>query len=143
MAAVRDALCNIQPLEIPRPQVSGLQFIPTRGRQGFYRSIRREGAQYGVKIRENGPRRTPLSDVDWSADSDNQPRDSGGDIGADELPNNEQGEQMKKVGANDAEQNKQTVGSVAQSSTNLQNKADSSQTPPNYPPPDYETNTAS
>lgn len=36
MTAVRDSLCNMEPVHIPRPQISGLQFIPTRGRLGFY-----------------------------------------------------------------------------------------------------------
>lgn len=31
-----DSLCNIGRMEIPRPQFEGLQFITTRGRQGFY-----------------------------------------------------------------------------------------------------------
>lgn len=37
MTAVRDSLCNLEPVQIPRPQISGLQFIPTRGRLGFYK----------------------------------------------------------------------------------------------------------
>uniref|UniRef100_A0A914ZDE3 Uncharacterized protein n=1 Tax=Parascaris univalens TaxID=6257 RepID=A0A914ZDE3_PARUN len=65
MTAVRDTLCNLRPLEIPRPHISGLQFIPTRGRLGFYKSIRREGAQYGIQIKPSGPRRPALADACW------------------------------------------------------------------------------
>uniref|UniRef100_A0A183VF87 IRS-type PTB domain-containing protein n=1 Tax=Toxocara canis TaxID=6265 RepID=A0A183VF87_TOXCA len=65
MTAVRDTLCNLRPLEIPRPHIPGLQFIPTRGRLGFYRSIRREGAQYGIQIKAAGPRRPALADACW------------------------------------------------------------------------------
>uniref|UniRef100_A0A914EAX0 Uncharacterized protein n=1 Tax=Acrobeloides nanus TaxID=290746 RepID=A0A914EAX0_9BILA len=63
MAAVRDSLCNIGPLEIPRPKCEGFQFIPTRGRMGFYRSIKRDGGKYGLKINTQGPRRPALPDA--------------------------------------------------------------------------------
>lgn len=36
MTAMRDTLCKLRPIEIPRPKYSGLQFISTRGRLGFY-----------------------------------------------------------------------------------------------------------
>ncbi|VDM16365.1 unnamed protein product [Wuchereria bancrofti] len=62
MAAVRDSLCNMEPVQIPRPQISGLQFIPTRGRLGFYATIRRDGEKYGVGMKPIGPRRPVLSD---------------------------------------------------------------------------------
>lgn len=32
-----DILQSITPLEIPRPKCHGMQFVPTRGRYGFYR----------------------------------------------------------------------------------------------------------
>lgn len=66
MTAVRDTLCNLRPLEIPRPHVPGFQFITTRGRQGFYKSIRRDGAQYGIHIKSTGPRRPTLADAYWN-----------------------------------------------------------------------------
>ncbi|VIO89956.1 Uncharacterized protein BM_BM18090 [Brugia malayi] len=62
MAAVRDSLCNMEPVQIPRPQISGLQFIPTRGRLGFYATIRRDGEKYGVGMKPIGPRRPVLSE---------------------------------------------------------------------------------
>ncbi|VDN07457.1 unnamed protein product [Thelazia callipaeda] len=83
MTAVRDSLCNLEPIQIPRPQISGLQFIPTRGRLGFYKealyyslntlfknhetdikifyTIRRDGENYGVEMKPIGPRRPVLS----------------------------------------------------------------------------------
>uniref|UniRef100_A0A8R1TQ72 Uncharacterized protein n=1 Tax=Onchocerca volvulus TaxID=6282 RepID=A0A8R1TQ72_ONCVO len=62
MTAVRDSLCNMEPVQIPRPQISGLQFIPTRGRLGFYATIRRDGEKFGVGMKPIGPRRPALSD---------------------------------------------------------------------------------
>ncbi|CAG9531232.1 unnamed protein product [Cercopithifilaria johnstoni] len=75
MTAVRDSLCNMEPVQIPRPQISGLQFIPTRGRLGFYASIRRDGEKYGVEIKPIGPRRPLLSDGLFVNDS-NIPKSS-------------------------------------------------------------------
>ncbi|EFO24341.1 hypothetical protein LOAG_04144 [Loa loa] len=69
MAAVRDSLCNMEPVQIPRPQISGLQFIPTRGRLGFYATIRRDGEKYGVGMKPIGPRRPVLSDGLFTYDS--------------------------------------------------------------------------
>lgn len=37
MTAIRDNLCELKRLEIPRPKCQGMQFVATRGRQGFYR----------------------------------------------------------------------------------------------------------
>uniref|UniRef100_A0A1I8ACW1 IRS-type PTB domain-containing protein n=1 Tax=Steinernema glaseri TaxID=37863 RepID=A0A1I8ACW1_9BILA len=62
MTAVRESFINLKPLEIPRPKCQGMQFITTRGRQGFYQSIRRNGAQYGLQIKPMGPRRSALPD---------------------------------------------------------------------------------
>ncbi|KAF8381201.1 hypothetical protein PRIPAC_70343 [Pristionchus pacificus] len=56
-----DILQSITPLEIPRPKCHGMQFVPTRGRYGFYRTIRAEGSKYGVSIKGMGPRRPVLS----------------------------------------------------------------------------------
>ncbi|GMR32806.1 hypothetical protein PMAYCL1PPCAC_03001 [Pristionchus mayeri] len=56
-----DLLQSITPLEIPRPKCHGMQFVPTRGRYGFYRTIRAEGSKYGVSIKGMGPRRPVLS----------------------------------------------------------------------------------
>ncbi|VDN44675.1 unnamed protein product [Gongylonema pulchrum] len=72
MTAVRDSLCNLEPVQIPRPQISGLQFIPTRGRLGFYKSIHRDGEKYGVGIKTIGPRRPPLADVCFVKENDVQ-----------------------------------------------------------------------
>ncbi|TKR82514.1 hypothetical protein L596_016231 [Steinernema carpocapsae] len=62
MTAVRENFINLPPLEIPRPKCQGMQFINTRGRHGFYQSIRRNGAQYGLQIKPMGPRRAALPD---------------------------------------------------------------------------------
>lgn len=35
---MRDSLCDLRPIEIPRPKFSGMQFISTRGRYGFYQA---------------------------------------------------------------------------------------------------------
>ncbi|CAB3400629.1 unnamed protein product [Caenorhabditis bovis] len=61
MAAIRDNLCELGRLEIPRPKCTGMQFIATRGRQGFYRTIRENGAKYGLQIKPQGPKRPQLS----------------------------------------------------------------------------------
>ncbi|KAK0405694.1 hypothetical protein QR680_018142 [Steinernema hermaphroditum] len=67
MTAVRENFINLPPMEIPRPKCQGMQFITTRGRQGFYQSIRRTGAQYGLQIKPMGPRRAALPDQSfWS-----------------------------------------------------------------------------
>jgi len=50
-------------MQIPRPKCSGMQFIQTRCRQGIYLSIRRHGAQYGLSVPAQGPRRPPLSNL--------------------------------------------------------------------------------
>ncbi|VDK44603.1 unnamed protein product [Anisakis simplex] len=39
-SARRENFCNLQPTEIPRPRISGLEFIPTRGRLGFYKCVK-------------------------------------------------------------------------------------------------------
>ncbi|VDK75098.1 unnamed protein product [Litomosoides sigmodontis] len=75
MTAMRDSLCNMEPVQIPRPQISGLQFIPTRGRLGFYATICRDGEKYGVEIKRIGPRRPVLSDGLF-ADDGNIPKSS-------------------------------------------------------------------
>lgn len=62
MAAVRDTLCKLRPVEIPRPKCAGLQFVATRGRFGFYQSIKRDGEKYGIQIKSQGPRRPTLPD---------------------------------------------------------------------------------
>uniref|UniRef100_A0A915AV60 Uncharacterized protein n=1 Tax=Parascaris univalens TaxID=6257 RepID=A0A915AV60_PARUN len=59
MSATRDTFCNLQRMEIPRPQISGLEFVPTRGRLGFYKSIQ--------KSIPTAPRRPPLSEVHFTA----------------------------------------------------------------------------
>ncbi|GMT03939.1 hypothetical protein PENTCL1PPCAC_26113, partial [Pristionchus entomophagus] len=56
-----DLYASLTPLEIPRPKCHGMQFVPTRGRYGFYRTIRAEGSKYGVSIKGMGPRRPVLS----------------------------------------------------------------------------------
>ncbi|CAD6189071.1 unnamed protein product [Caenorhabditis auriculariae] len=61
MTAIRDNLCDLGRMEIPRPKCTGMQFVATRGRQGFYRTIRENGAKYGLQIKPQGPRRPQLS----------------------------------------------------------------------------------
>uniref|UniRef100_A0A1I7XG68 SH2 domain-containing protein n=1 Tax=Heterorhabditis bacteriophora TaxID=37862 RepID=A0A1I7XG68_HETBA len=62
MTAVRDNLCELGRMEIPRPQFHGMQFVATRGRQGFYKvTIRENGSKYGLQIKPQGPRRPILS----------------------------------------------------------------------------------
>uniref|UniRef100_A0A915DBL9 Uncharacterized protein n=1 Tax=Ditylenchus dipsaci TaxID=166011 RepID=A0A915DBL9_9BILA len=60
--AVRDTLCSLRPMEIPRPKCAGFQFVPTRGRMGFYMSIKRDGEKYGIQLKNQGPRRPSLPD---------------------------------------------------------------------------------
>uniref|UniRef100_A0A915PPZ2 Uncharacterized protein n=1 Tax=Setaria digitata TaxID=48799 RepID=A0A915PPZ2_9BILA len=76
MATVRDSLCNMEPVQIPRPQISGLQFIPTRGRLGFYATIRRDGEKYGVEMKPIGPRRPVLTNGLFTDDSNIQKSDA-------------------------------------------------------------------
>uniref|UniRef100_A0A0N5BG37 Homeobox protein 2-like n=1 Tax=Strongyloides papillosus TaxID=174720 RepID=A0A0N5BG37_STREA len=61
----RDTLCNLKPLGIPRPTIKGLKFIPTKGRMGFYKTIKQEGEKYGVSIKNQGPRRPALPGADF------------------------------------------------------------------------------
>jgi hypothetical protein len=70
----RDSLCNIGAVQIPRPKCAGFQFVPTRGRMGFYRSIKRDGHKYGIDIKnERGPRRPQLPDAGfWTPPSADQ-----------------------------------------------------------------------
>ncbi|KAK6031000.1 hypothetical protein OSTOST_02852 [Ostertagia ostertagi] len=58
---IRDNLCDLGRMEIPRPQFHGMQFIATRGKLGFYKTIRENGSKYGVQVRAQGPRRPVLS----------------------------------------------------------------------------------
>lgn len=37
----REAFCNMQPMRIPRPKFTGMEFVKTSGRLGYYTSIRR------------------------------------------------------------------------------------------------------
>lgn len=48
---------------IPRPKCSGMEFVQTRGRQGFYLSLRRKGAQFGIQAPNQGPRRPALANL--------------------------------------------------------------------------------
>ncbi|PAV60901.1 hypothetical protein WR25_17153 [Diploscapter pachys] len=59
--AMRDSLIDKGLIVIPRPHYNNMQFVATRGRQGFYRTIRENGAQYGVNIRPQGARRPQLN----------------------------------------------------------------------------------
>uniref|UniRef100_A0AC34FLB5 Uncharacterized protein n=1 Tax=Panagrolaimus sp. ES5 TaxID=591445 RepID=A0AC34FLB5_9BILA len=70
----RDSLCNIGAVQIPRPKCAGFQFVPTRGRMGFYRSIKRDGHKYGIEMKnERGPRRPQLPDAGfWAPPSADQ-----------------------------------------------------------------------
>uniref|UniRef100_A0AC34Q3R0 Uncharacterized protein n=1 Tax=Panagrolaimus sp. JU765 TaxID=591449 RepID=A0AC34Q3R0_9BILA len=64
MATVsRDGLLNIGTVQIPRPKCQGFQFVNTRGRMGFYRSIKRDGEKYGIQMKNMGPRRPQLPDA--------------------------------------------------------------------------------
>lgn len=36
LSGFRDILCGLQRVEIPRPKCTGMEFIATRGRYGFY-----------------------------------------------------------------------------------------------------------
>ncbi|XGW33336.1 hypothetical protein V3C99_017631 [Haemonchus contortus] len=58
---IRDSLCDLGRMEIPRPQFHGMQFIATRGKLGFYKTIRENGSKYGVQVRPQGPRRPVLN----------------------------------------------------------------------------------
>ncbi|KAL3990426.1 hypothetical protein ACH3XW_31725 [Acanthocheilonema viteae] len=119
MTAVRDSLCNMEPVQIPRPQISGLQFIPTRGRLGFYATIRRDGEKYGVEIKPIGPRRPVLSDGLFIDDS-NIPKSSNSKID----------EPLKKQNAKClSEQDLQSVKLSNSSATTSK---------PSLPVPDYE-----
>uniref|UniRef100_A0A0N4ZR25 Homeobox protein 2-like n=1 Tax=Parastrongyloides trichosuri TaxID=131310 RepID=A0A0N4ZR25_PARTI len=62
---IRDTLCNLKPLGIPRPTINGLKFIPTKGRMGFYKTIKQEGEKFGVSIKNQGPRRPALPGADF------------------------------------------------------------------------------
>ncbi|KAJ1353527.1 hypothetical protein KIN20_010168 [Parelaphostrongylus tenuis] len=58
---IRDSLCDLGRMEIPRPQFRGMQFVATRGKQGFYKTIRESGNKYGLQVKLQGPRRPVLS----------------------------------------------------------------------------------
>ncbi|KAK5980025.1 hypothetical protein GCK32_000126 [Trichostrongylus colubriformis] len=58
---IRDSLCDLGRMEIPRPQFRGMQFIATRGKLGFYKTIRESGSKYGLQVRPQGPRRPVLN----------------------------------------------------------------------------------
>ncbi|KAE9413418.1 hypothetical protein Angca_006216 [Angiostrongylus cantonensis] len=58
---IRDSLCDLGRMEIPRPQFRGMQFVATRGKQGFYKTIRDNGSKYGLQVKPQGPRRPVLS----------------------------------------------------------------------------------
>ncbi|VDM62578.1 unnamed protein product [Angiostrongylus costaricensis] len=58
---IRDSLCDLGRMEIPRPQFHGMQFVATRGKQGFYKTIRENGSKYGLQVKPQGPRRPVLS----------------------------------------------------------------------------------
>jgi hypothetical protein len=57
LGALREYLCKLEPLRIPRPKCSGMEFVQTSGRQGFYLSLRR-------KEQKNG--HTPLSAISFA-----------------------------------------------------------------------------
>uniref|UniRef100_A0A7E4WBL5 IRS-type PTB domain-containing protein n=1 Tax=Panagrellus redivivus TaxID=6233 RepID=A0A7E4WBL5_PANRE len=61
----RDAMSKMGTVQIPRPKCSGFQFVPTRGRMGFYRSIKRDGEKYGIQMKNQGPRRPTLPDANF------------------------------------------------------------------------------
>ncbi|VDM76362.1 unnamed protein product [Strongylus vulgaris] len=58
---IRDSLCDLGRMEIPRPQFNGMQFVATRGKLGFYKTIRENGGKYGIQVKPQGPRRPALS----------------------------------------------------------------------------------
>ncbi|CAI4228526.1 unnamed protein product [Auanema sp. JU1783] len=60
-ATLRDSICQMGRMEIPRPEFKGMQFVATRGKMGFYRTIRANGAQYGLQMKQQPPRRPALS----------------------------------------------------------------------------------
>lgn len=71
---LREFLCKLEPLRIPRPKCAGMQFVQTSGRQGFYLSLRR-------KEQKN---HTPLSALTFqppSASGGNSINGGGGDHG--------------------------------------------------------------
>lgn len=39
---LRENFCNMQPMRIPRPKFTGMEFVKTTGRLGYYTSIRRK-----------------------------------------------------------------------------------------------------
>uniref|UniRef100_A0A7E4VL56 Myozenin-3 n=1 Tax=Panagrellus redivivus TaxID=6233 RepID=A0A7E4VL56_PANRE len=65
----RDSFCELGNLQIPRPKCNGFQFVPTRGRMGFYRSIKRDGEKYGVQIKSQCQRRPGLPNL-WQNGTD-------------------------------------------------------------------------
>ncbi|KIH68593.1 hypothetical protein ANCDUO_01067 [Ancylostoma duodenale] len=58
---IRDNLCDLGRMEIPRPQFHGMQFVATRGKLGFYKTIRENGSKYGIHVKSQGPRRPALN----------------------------------------------------------------------------------
>ncbi|KJH40516.1 hypothetical protein DICVIV_13529 [Dictyocaulus viviparus] len=58
---IRDTLCDLGRMEIPRPQFYGMQFVATRGKQGFYKTIRDNGSKYGIQVKAQRSRRPVLS----------------------------------------------------------------------------------
>ncbi|VDK46320.1 unnamed protein product [Anisakis simplex] len=146
MTAVRDTLCNLRPLEIPRPHIPGLQFIPTRGRLGFYKSIRRDGAQFGLQIKPMGPRRPALADACWdppvNASKQSNPETSSRRSNPDASKQlNEQscGERLRNS-MNSSDEESQT-SSISQLSNYSDGSASTRNSPvdePEYPEPDYD-----
>ncbi|VDK48079.1 unnamed protein product, partial [Cylicostephanus goldi] len=63
---IRDSLCDLGRMEIPRPQFQGMQFVATRGKFGFYKTIRENGGKYGIQVKPQGPRRPALSNEEIS-----------------------------------------------------------------------------
>ncbi|CAJ0953040.1 unnamed protein product, partial [Mesorhabditis belari] len=62
-ATIRDNFCSLNRMEIPRPKMQGFQWVQTRGRQGFYKTIRANAPKYGLPdIKPPGPRRGVLGE---------------------------------------------------------------------------------
>jgi len=57
MGTLREYLCKLEPMRIPRPKCSGMEFVQTKGRQGFYLSLRRK---------EQKNQHTPLSAITFA-----------------------------------------------------------------------------
>ncbi|KAI6190745.1 hypothetical protein M3Y97_00152000 [Aphelenchoides bicaudatus] len=88
---------EFRPVEIPRPKCHGLEFVPTRGRHGFYKSIRNEGHKYGLQIKSMGPRRPALPTANdfWNPPSSSPPLNN-----ENQNPEMKRNGQIKKMDAN-------------------------------------------